>query len=102
MGRLPGLDPLVTSRDSTPGKWGFGHLLRVLEQRTDPFEQLGRDLPASALGAQDALQLALELGMAAARVTATQVPLDLDAQSADELSIEVELDLLQHVLTVSR
>jgi hypothetical protein len=35
-------------------------------------------------------------------VAATQVSLDLDVQRADELTVEVELDLLQHVLTLSR
>jgi hypothetical protein len=30
------------------------------------------------------------------------VLLDLDAHGGDELSVEVELDLLQHVFTVSR
>jgi hypothetical protein len=35
-------------------------------------------------------------------VAATQVSLDLDVQRADELTVEVELDLLQHVLALSR
>jgi len=30
------------------------------------------------------------------------VVLDLDAHGSDELSVEVELDLLQHVFAVSR
>ena len=40
--------------------------------------------------------------MPAAGVAATQVSLDLDVQRADELTVDVELDLLQHVLALSR
>ena len=59
-------------------------------------------LVASALGAQHLLQAPLELGVAAARGALPEVPLDLHALHADELTIEVELDLAEHVLAVSR
>jgi hypothetical protein len=74
----------------------------MLEQRSDPFQQVRGNLPTSALRAEDLLQLPLEVGVPAAGVAATQVSLDLDVQRTDELTVEVELDLLQHVLTLSR
>jgi len=74
----------------------------MLEQGTDPFQQVGRDVPTTALRAEDLFQLPLEVGVPAARVAATQVSLDLDVQRTDELTVEVELDLPQHVLTLSR
>jgi hypothetical protein len=74
----------------------------MLEQRPYPFQQVGRDVPATALRAEDLLQLPLEVGVPTAGVAATQVSLDLDVQRADELTVEVELDLLQHVLALSR
>lgn len=95
--------------DSTPAGRGFGpaktlrgRVVLKLEQRPYPFQQVRRDVPASALRAKDLLQLPLEVGVPAAGVAATQVSLDLDVQGADELTVEVELDLLQHVLTLSR
>ena len=74
----------------------------MLEQRPHPFQQVRRDVPTTALRAEDLLQLPLEVGVPAAGVAATQVSLDLDVQRADELTVEVELDLLQHVFAVSR
>jgi hypothetical protein len=38
----------------------------------------------------------------AAGVATAQVPLDLEAHGSDELTVEVELDLLQHMIAVSR
>jgi hypothetical protein len=73
-----------------------------LEQRSEPVHELGRHLVASALGPKDLLEPPLERGVPAAGVAAAQVVLDLDAHRSDELSVEVELDLLQHVFTVSR
>jgi hypothetical protein len=74
----------------------------MLEQRPYPVQQVRRDVPTTALRAEDLLQLPLEVGVPAAGVAATQVSLDLDVQRADELTVEVELDLLQHVLALSR
>jgi hypothetical protein len=87
----------VRSRETLRGRVGL-----TLEQRSDPFQHVRGDLPTTALRAEDLLQLPLEVGVPAAGVAATQVSLDLDAQRTDELTVEVELDLLQHVLTLSR
>jgi hypothetical protein len=76
--------------------------LGPLEQCPEPVDQLGRHLVAPALGPQDLLELPLERGVSAAGVAAAQVLLDLDAHGGNELSVEVELDLLQHVFAVSR
>jgi hypothetical protein len=76
--------------------------VRPLEQRSEPVDELGWHLVTSALGPQDLLESPLERGVPAAGVAATQVLLDLDAHGSDELSVEVELDLLQHVFAVSR
>jgi hypothetical protein len=73
-----------------------------IEQRPQPVDELRRHLVASALGPQDLREPALELGVTAAGVAAAQVLLDLDAHRSNELSVEVELDLLQHVFAVSR
>jgi hypothetical protein len=77
-------------------------VLVLLEEQPDPLEQLRRDLAAPALGPEDLLQLELELGVSGARVAADEVLFDLRAQRTDELTVEVELDLLQHVLALSR
>ena len=71
------------------------------DRGADPLEQLGRDVVAAALRAQHLLQAALELGVAAARGAVPEMPLDLHALHANELTIEVELDLAEHVLAVS-
>jgi hypothetical protein len=76
--------------------------LGPLEQRPEPVDELGRHLVASALGPQDLLQPSLERGVPAAGVAPAQVVLDLDAHRSDELSVEVELDLFQHLFAVSR
>jgi hypothetical protein len=73
-----------------------------IEQRPEPVDELGRNLVASALGPKDLLEPPLERGVPAAGVAPAQVVLDLDAHRSDELSVEVELDLLQHVFAVSR
>jgi hypothetical protein len=76
--------------------------LGPLEQRPEPLDELGRHLVASALGPQDLLEPPLERGVPAAGVAAAQVLLDLDAHGGNELSVQEELDLLQHVFAVSR
>jgi hypothetical protein len=73
-----------------------------LEHRPDPLQQLGRNVVAAALGTEHLLQLPLKVGMARARVAASEVPLDLDALEPDQLTVEVELDLSQDVFAVSR
>jgi hypothetical protein len=73
-----------------------------LEQRPEPVHEFGRHLVAPALGPKDLLEPPLERGVPAAGVAAAQVMLDLDAHRSDELSVEVELDLLEHVFAVSR
>jgi len=73
-----------------------------IEQRTEAVDELGRYLVAPALGPKEFLELSLERGVPAAGVAAAEVLFDLDAHGSDELSVEVELDLLQHVFAVSR
>jgi hypothetical protein len=73
-----------------------------IEHRPQPLDELGWHLVASALGPQDLREPALEIGVTGARIAAAQVLLDLDAHRSDELPVEVELDLLQHVFAVSR
>jgi hypothetical protein len=76
----------------------------LAEHRADPLGELGRQghLVTSALRTEHLLQVPLEIGVTAARVAAAEMPLDLETDLADELSVEVELDLLQHVFAVSR
>jgi hypothetical protein len=71
------------------------------DHRPDPLQELRRDVVAAALGAQHLLQPALKLGVTAARGALPEMPLDLHALDADELPVEVELDLAEHVLAVS-
>jgi hypothetical protein len=73
-----------------------------LEQRPKPVDELRWHLVASTLGPKDLLEPPLERGVPAAGIAAAQVLLDLDAHGSDELSVEVELDLLQHAFAVSR
>jgi len=73
-----------------------------VEQRPKAFDELGRYLVAPALGPQELLEPSLERGVPAAGVAAAQVLLDLEAHGSDELTVEVELDLLQHMFAVSR
>ena len=68
----------------------------------DPFEELGGHVVAAALGLEHLLQPTLELGVAVARGALPEVPLDLHALHARELTIEGELDLSEHVFAVSR
>jgi hypothetical protein len=76
--------------------------VRRLDQGADPFDQLGRNLVAPALVAEHLLQPPLELGVPAAGGAFPQVPLDLHTLEADELPVEVELDLAQRVLAINR
>jgi hypothetical protein len=71
------------------------------DHRAHPLEDLDGDVVAAALGAEHLLQAALELGVAAAGGASPQVLLDLDALHADELTVEVELDLPEHVRALS-
>src|SRR5581483_3114359 len=75
---------------------------RLSNQRADPLEQLRRHLVAAAPRPQQLLQPSLEVRVIHARRAPTQVLLDLDAQRSDELAVEVELDLLEDLLTVNR
>jgi hypothetical protein len=74
----------------------------MLDRGAEPLDELGRDLVAPALGPKDVLQPLLERGVPAARPAAAEMALDLDPQRFDELSVQVELDLLEHVFAVSR
>jgi hypothetical protein len=71
------------------------------EHRADAFDDLLGDIVAAALRAEHLLQSALELGVPVTRGTLPEMPLDLHALQTDELAIEVELDLTEHVLAVS-
>jgi hypothetical protein len=71
------------------------------EHRAHPLDDLRRDVVATALVAEHLLEPALELGMAMARGALPEVYLDLHALHADELSVEIELDLPEHALAVS-
>jgi hypothetical protein len=73
----------------------------VLEDDADALEQVGRHL-ASALRAQHGLQLALEVRVARARVARHEVLLDLDAQAAFELAVQVELEAPENLFAVNR
>ena len=73
-----------------------------VEQCPEALDELGRYLVAPALGPQELLQPSLERRVPAAGVAAAQVLLDLEAHGSNELTVEVELDLLQHMFAVSR
>jgi hypothetical protein len=73
-----------------------------IEEPADPVDELGRHFVAPAFRAKHLLQLALEVGMAPARIATAEVPLDLDALEPHELPVEVELDLSKDVLALSR
>jgi hypothetical protein len=72
------------------------------DEGSDALEQLRGHLVAPALGAEQLLQATLELGVTVARRARPEVALDLHAIDADELTVEVELDLAKHVLAFSR
>jgi hypothetical protein len=80
----------------------FSGVVRGVEHRTDPIDQIRRDVPTPALVPEHLLQLALERGVPRARVAHAQMPLDLDALEPNELAVEVQLDLAQNVFAVSR
>jgi len=67
----------------------------------DPLDERLGDVAASAFVAEHVLQTLLELGVAGARRALAEVPLDLHALHAHELTVEVELDLAQDVLAIS-
>jgi len=73
-----------------------------VEQSPETVDELGRYLVAPALGPQELLEPSLERGVPAAGIAPAQVLLDLEAHRSDELTVEVELDLLQHMFAVSR
>ena len=81
---------------------GVERLGTIGEHRLDALQDLRRDVVAAALRAQELLQALLERRMVQARVAPRQMLVDLDAQGRLELAIEVELDLLQHVLAINR
>jgi hypothetical protein len=71
------------------------------EHRADALHDLERHVVAAALRAKHLLEPALEFGVAVTGGAFPQVPLDLHALDANELPVEVELDLTQHVLAIS-
>jgi hypothetical protein len=71
------------------------------QRRAQALDDLGRDLVAAALGAEHLLEPALELGVPVTGGALPEVHLDLHALHADELPVEVELDLPEHVRAVS-
>ena len=73
-----------------------------VEHRPEALDELGRYLVAPAFGPQEILEPSLERSVPAAGVAAAKVLLDLEAHGSDELTVEVELDLLQHMFAVSR
>jgi hypothetical protein len=64
----------------------------ALEDHPEAFEHVRGNLVAPALGAEDLLQAALEVGMMGARIAGDEVLLDLHAEDAFELPVEVELE----------
>jgi hypothetical protein len=74
----------------------------VRHHRAHSLDELRRDVVAPALGAEHLLQAPLEVGMAGARGAFPEVTLDLHALDAHELPVEIELDLAEHVLALSR
>jgi hypothetical protein len=57
---------------------------------------------APAFRAEHLFQASLEVGVAGAGGAFPEVALDLHALDANELTVEVELDLSEHVLALSR
>jgi hypothetical protein len=116
-GRCPGRVPFVTASllpgDSPTGADRFarmgvaareplgGRVRAPREDRAHALRDLGRDVAAAALVAEHLLEPPLELGVAVARGALPEVHLDLHALHADELSVEIELDLPKHALAVS-
>lgn len=79
-----------------------GVVVRPFEQDADALEQLRRYVAATALGPDHLFQLALEIRVAGAGAAAPEVVLDLHTRGTHELTIQVELDLLQHAFALSR
>jgi hypothetical protein len=118
-GRCPGRVPFVTASlllgDSPTGRDRFatrrgaegvgrrsgGRVRTFREPGAKALDDLGRDVVAPAFLAQHLLEPALELGVAVARGALPEMHLDLHALEADELTVEVELDLPEHALAVS-
>lgn len=84
----------------TDRRLGLGRL--ALEHHTDPFEHVLGDLVAPALGAHDRPQAALEVRMSHAGAAGDQVLLDVHADAAFELTVEVELEAPQDFLAINR
>jgi hypothetical protein len=61
-----------------------------------------RHVVATARRTQELLQALLERRVIEAPVAPRQVVVDLHPQGRLELAVEVELDLLQHVLAINR
>jgi len=113
---MPGTRALGHAPDSTlpPARFGSAQtgagtasrlrrvVVRAFEQVPNALEQLRRDIATTALGADDLLELTLEVRMAGAGTAAPEMLLDLQAHVTHELTIQVELDLLQHVFALSR
>jgi hypothetical protein len=77
-------------------------VLGRVEQGPDALGELNGHVAAPALVSQHLLQPPLEVRVAAARVAAAEVALDLDALEPHELAVEIELDLPEDVFAISR
>jgi hypothetical protein len=84
------------------GTSGLGLRCLALEEDAYPLHDVDRDLVAPALGPQDLLQLALEVRVSRARTTGDEMLLDLQADAAVELPVEVELEPPQDLLAINR
>jgi hypothetical protein len=74
----------------------------ALEDDADALEHVRRHLVARTLRAQHGLQLALEVRVARARVARDKVLLDLDAEAAFELAVQVELEASENLFAINR
>jgi hypothetical protein len=78
-----------------------GRVRAPREDRAHALRDLGRDVAAAALVAEHLLEPPWK-SACRARVAASEVSLDLDTLEPDQLTVEVEIDLSQDVLAVSR
>lgn len=81
---------------------GLGRDVRLAKERVHAFAQARWNLVAGAGVREQLAEPAAELGAIHARPAPGQVRLDLGAVAAEELSVEVELDLAQDLFTVDR
>jgi hypothetical protein len=73
----------------------------ALDDEADALAHVRRDLVTAALGPEDLLQLAVEVRVVRARAARDQMLLDLQAEAALELTVQVELEAPEHLDAVN-